>query len=259
MTNTLKTALRSLTLLILVLALPAVASAQTATDSTTLAAAVLTDSTTSISLTSVTCTSCTFGRDTLIYVDREAMRVTGAYVSGATGIPVTRGTDGTTAATHTTAAVVWLGPAIRFASGPGAGSFTGMRATTGPSGQCTRTTLGSVPYINITTGAVYDCLGVTTAGQWVQTNAPGPVIKGTTVASATSITPTGNYFIVSGTTNPVTTIVKPAGWAAGMCLTVNPTGAFVTDTSVSFNIATTAVVNKVLFLCYDGSKWSPSY
>ena len=46
-----------------------------------------------------------------------------------------------------------------------------------PAGQCTRTTLAYVPFITgggpglgTEVGSLFDCLGVTTAGQWVQTN-----------------------------------------------------------------------------------------
>lgn len=88
----------------------------------------------------------------------------------------------------------------------------------------------------------------------------GNQVYGSTVASAASITPTGTMFTVSGTTT-INTIVVPAGWAPGQCLAINPSGLWSTGTSGNINLATTAVVNKLLFECYDTttSKWSPSY
>ena len=77
-------------------------------------------------------------------------------------------------------------------------------------------------------------------------------------AAATSITPTGTYFVVSGTTQ-ITTIVVPAGWAPGLSLYINPSGTFTFATGGNISIAATAVINKILIVTWDGTNWSPSY
>lgn len=122
------------------------AQAQTLLDNTTLSAAVgLTD--TVITVGSVTCTGCTFGYDTLIYVDLEAMRVARNYVSGTT-IPVRRGTDGTRPARHKNAAVTILGPPARFYNLDPAFGACGPRSSQ-----------QYLPWVNIVTGRVWTCDG----------------------------------------------------------------------------------------------------
>ncbi len=172
-------------------------------------------------------------------------------------VQITRGAAGTRPAPHVSGATVWFIP-----------SAAAMQNYI-PSGQCTRANLLYVPVIvtgivgspqTSDAGGLWDCLGVTTAGQWVQTSpSVGVSVTGSTVASATSITPTGTYFVVSGAVNPVTTIVVPAGWQPGNCLAIEPSGAFVTSAAVNISIATTAVVGKMLFMCWNGTKWNPSY
>ncbi len=181
-----------------------------------------------------------------LFVDKEAMAVTGIV---GTRVTVRRGT-GTAAVAHNSSAVVTLAPSLAIHQSP-----------TDPSGQCQRTTLAYVPYINATTGHTFDCLGVTTAGQWFQTNGEESLtaLAGSTVASATSITPTGKFFVVSGTT-AVATIVVPAGATAGYQLFINPSGIFATTTAGNIGLITSAtVVGRVLIMTWDGSKWWPSY
>src|SRR5262245_59580720 len=94
---------------------------------------------------------------------------------------------GTPVSPHLSGITIWPGPAQRFANSDGFGT-------------CTAANELFLPKINIRTNRVFDCLGVTTAGQWVQTNANGIPTLGSTVASAAAaITPTGVYFKVSGT------------------------------------------------------------
>lgn len=192
---------------------------------------------------------------TLVFllVDKEFMQVrTG--ISG-TVIPVVRGALSSRAASHVSGATVTVVP-------PGAGvQFI-------PSGQCQRTALSYVPLVvrpesglNTDTGSMYDCLGVGTAGQYVQTfPSLANIVIGSTVASAGTITPTGTYFQVSGTT-AIATITVPAGWGSGMCLILEPTGLWTTTTAGNISLASTAVVGKMLTECWNGStnKWQPSY
>lgn len=167
----------SIALMGLVLALGHVtpSGAQTLIDNTTLASALTGTGTpqspfeTRIALTSVTCTGCTFGAQTIIFVDREAMQVTGAYTSGTTNIPVMRGAFGTQPSPHTTAAKVFVGAPIRFHGMPGGD----IRGGNPPFGACTRTTQSFLPWINIQNGEVWSCDvsagGTPAQGVWIGT------------------------------------------------------------------------------------------
>lgn len=132
-------------------------SAQTTINNTTLTAN-MTATQTTINITSATCTGCTFGQGTLIYVDSEAMLVTGAYSSGVTNIPVLRGQYGTFPAAHLatvagTSNPVFLGPPARFHTAAG---DAGMGANP-PAGSCTRASQQFLPWINTRTGAFWTC------------------------------------------------------------------------------------------------------
>jgi hypothetical protein len=86
---------------------------------------------------------------------------------------------------------------------------------------------------------------------------------GSSIASASAIAPTKSITHITGTT-AVSTITVPisfTGTNRGGCLTLIPDGAWSTNTAGNIALATTAVVNKALTMCYDGntSKWYPSY
>lgn len=226
------------------------AGAQTVLNSTTLAGA-LSATTSTLSLnsgTGVTLPGPNQTNLTVLVVEREVMLVQ-TNVSG-TIYTVARGQYGTERVAHVNGATVWVAPDKAIARGAI------------PSGSCTRTNLPFVPIVYVAptvingglTGATFDCLG----GQIVRTNAPA-TYKGSDVTSNTSITPTGTFFVVSGTTT-VQTIVVPAGWSAGNCLAIEPTGIFATNTSGNIGLVTSGtVVGRMLFMCWDGSKWWPSY
>jgi hypothetical protein len=225
------------------------AHGQTVLSSTTLAAA-LSNNTSTVSLasaTGVTAPGPNGTNLTVLVVEREVMLV--QQISG-TVANVARGQYGTERVAHVSGAVVWVAPDKAIARGAI------------PSGSCTRTNLPYVPIVYVAptvinggvTGATFDCMG----GQIVRTNAPS-TFKGADVSSATSITPTGTFFVVSGTT-AVATIVVPAGWSAGNCLAIEPTGIFATTTAGNIGLITSGtVVGRILFMCWDGSKWWPSY
>jgi hypothetical protein len=88
---------------------------------------------------------------------------------------------------------------------------------------------------------------------------PGHVGRtlGTAVASATTITPTGAVFHVSGTT-PVATINLPYAGFVGE-ITIIPDGLFTTTTAGNIGLASVMVVGKANLMTYDGTKWYPSY
>jgi len=83
------------------------------------------------------------------------------------------------------------------------------------------------------------------------------VVVGSSVASASTITPTSGLFHVTGTTQ-ITTINLPRTGYTG-CLRLIPDGAFATATGGNIALASTAVVSRVLEMCYDGTSWYPSY
>lgn len=221
------------------------AFAQTALTSTTIAASITDTSSKAVSLTSATGISASSAsQQYFLLVDRELMQVQALNSTIAT---VIRGVAGTRATAHLSGATAYFAvPSAFFAYVPG--------------GYCVRTNLTYVPVIvagdqdETNNGTALDCLG----SQWVQTSKPGPVVFGSTVASATTIAATGTYFKVSGTT-AIATITVPAGWAPGMCLAIEPTGLGSTTTAGNIGLATTSVVGKMLFECWNGTKWQPSY
>lgn len=82
---------------------------------------------------------------------------------------------------------------------------------------------------------------------------------GSDVASAATITPTGNVFRVSGTTT-ISTINLPFTGFVGPLVLI-PTALWSTNTAGNIGLATTAVVGKALILHYNATaaKWYPSY
>lgn len=82
------------------------------------------------------------------------------------------------------------------------------------------------------------------------------------LASATTIAPTADITHITGTT-AINTITPPAPATAGGtytgCIRLIPDGLWTTTTSGNIALASTAVVSKELEVCYDGTKWYPSY
>ncbi len=80
---------------------------------------------------------------------------------------------------------------------------------------------------------------------------------GANVASATTITPTAQIFHVTGTTAIATINLPWTGFTGELRLI--PDAAFTTTTAGNIALASTAVINKVLTMTFDGTKWYPSY
>jgi hypothetical protein len=100
--------------------------------------------------------------------------------------------------------------------------------------------------------------GGTTVTAAITANAVPPNRSISTIASATTIAPTGNIHVISGTTL-ITTITVPS-WCSPTCqITLIPSGAFTTDASLNIKLASTAVVGKALIMTWDGTDWCPSY
>lgn len=171
--NTLKAAVFTLALLLMA----SVSQAQTLINNTTLSAAVTSTSQNTVQLAAVTCTGCTFGPGTVLYVvglggggvnasgSREAMVVTGAYSagSGSLVVPVLRGQMGTVAAVHVNASVVYVGPPNRFHL-----ATVGTPGNGDPQGPCgTRASQPFLPWINVLSGNVWNC---DLSGSWYGIN-----------------------------------------------------------------------------------------
>lgn len=120
---------------------------------------------------------------------------------------------------------------------------------------------------NVNASSTGDILDVQAAG----TNQDGFTPQGipfhrfsSAVASATTIAPTAPAFHVSGTTT-ITTITPPTNCTSsaetGCVLHIIPDGLWSTATGGNIDIATTAVVGKLLIMIYDQAqaKWYPSY
>jgi hypothetical protein len=147
------------------------AMGQTVLTNTTLSSAVADSKTQTIVVASATGinvptpvtgnTSFTAQTRTVLFVDREAMDVSG--VNGTT-ITVKRGTNSTSGAPHASGAAVFVLPAnlMTFIGG-------GMvdNSPSFPQGSCTRGNELVLPRIQLTTGLFSDCIG----GQWVNGDA----------------------------------------------------------------------------------------
>lgn len=138
-------------LLALVLFAGTAAQAQTTVNSTTLAAAV-SATTNTITLTSV---SNVLSGD-IVFVDREAMRITSTGTLVATNIQVARGQAGTAARNHGSLAVAYTGVPARFYQ---------VEVTNGAA--CTSTTELFLPHVVLSSGNVYQC----TNSKWNQIGA----------------------------------------------------------------------------------------
>jgi len=80
---------------------------------------------------------------------------------------------------------------------------------------------------------------------------------GGNVNSATTITPTGSVFHVTGVTAIATINLPFVGFVGA--ITIIPDGIFTTTTAGNIALVSTTVVSKALIMTYDGTKWYPSY
>src|SRR3990167_1202800 len=148
-----KTILKQLSLAVALMSILALgASAQHTLVSTTLSAAV-TNSATSITVAACASTSCAV--NSLVYVDREAMRITA--VSGTT-LTVTRGVDGTQATGHTSGEIAWVDQAFYFSP------TSSQNSSALPWGSCTSASEYVLPRIATATGDIYRC----TNSEWAR-------------------------------------------------------------------------------------------
>jgi hypothetical protein len=194
----------------------------TTTSTTTTAAMTLTDPTVSLtSATNVTAPGSLNETTTLLYVDREALRVT--KVAGLV-ISVTRGVEGTLQTPHKSGAVVYVGPPNYF-------------RTSDPIGGCTQSTEVNLPQPSLSTGRVWNCSG----GEWVsytrgQVYAATASVLDAALATGVIIVPAnpGVTYTLLGAT------ITPVGGTVATCTAINfPDSALSTTQKLSFLISGT--------------------
>lgn len=163
MKNTFKTLLFAV--LLAFVSVPAFA--QTATNRTSLAAAVANGTTTTLTLTStsgVTTPSAT--QNVGLFVDGEFMRVIAIPTSGV--VTVLRGQSGTIAQAHPSGTQVWTGPMgpnnTPFFNAGNWGAGPNVAAAVRGNGSCTSTNVQYLPQIDVQFGILYDCDA--TSGTW---------------------------------------------------------------------------------------------
>lgn len=174
-----------------------------------------------------------FGNDCVAYYANPRFIIQDSSVSGYAELSVGNPTNG----------IVYFGRENGAGTGWGATPYAGLIYTT-----------GTQPFQMMTNGVVR--FTVNGAGGVVYTT-PIATPTGGAVASATTITPTGQIFHVTGTT-AIATINLPFTGFTGS-ITIIPDGIFTTTTAGNIALASTAAVNKALIMTYDGTKWYPSY
>ena len=133
------------------LTLHGVAFAQTAVDTTTLAAAVADSANQQVSLASVTAVAV----GEILYVDGEAML---ARAINSPYVTVSRGVQGTRAVPHNTGATVYVAP------------VAAVKTARPPRGACTRAAETYLPIIVANQGEIWDCPAG--AGVWIKLSGP---------------------------------------------------------------------------------------
>lgn len=255
--------MKNATKLIALFALLAVAACgQTILSSTTLGAALSASATTVTLASTSTMLSQGAGNqvNTCIYVDKELLAV--LTVTDSTHVVVSRNNhcgatgQGARSVAHPNGAVVYFSITSGNTAAPS--FFGGATQLNGEvSGSCTATNLMFLPLIYPASGNRYDCMGVTTAGQWTLVSSRGgmPTLGATYTVPAGAIVPPGMIFLTDTGTAAATSITVPHGWGIGVCLTIIPGGAFTWTTAGNIRAAGTAVAGKATFFCWDGSKW----
>ena len=210
----------------------------------------------------------------IIYVDREAMAVWSVNTS-ISAVNVSRGYLGTQASPHASGDMVLIGNLYNTTTSVGANPLpSGFYQVDPPQGGIcaggTAATPTSVPptvqWVNVLTGAQWLCSSLTLT--WAPSfNNPLSYVSGivtTAVASASSITPSGPFFHLTGTT-PVSTITQPIGCnatAVGYCsfTVIADTGTaamFATGGNLEIGASITTLTGNQYTFLWDAknSKW----
>ena len=189
------------------------------------------------------------------YIDREELEIRTVPSTG-TVVQVRRGVNGTTASAHASGQMVLCGPAIAFyTNDPG-----GTPATGGSVGglACTTANVLVTPWINVRTGAQWLCSTITST--WIpgfgNAATAGNLTLNTAVASATTMTPSGPFFHLTGATG-ITTIGIPVGCnatAVGGCnwtAICDSTAAFTVGNNIEAPGTVTCVAESMITATWD--------
>ena len=207
----------------LLLFLPAIVVAQTATPSTTLCAAQ-TATSTSVCLTATTHVV----NGTGVYVDFEYEEVilTGSTPTGPAYINVRRGARaGGPPVAHATSSVAWLALTPDQSTVAGLNGFL-FGTQIGDTGTCTRTSEIYLPHIWVARGIKRDCnaISATGAGTWTTYSENTPYGPGTiqVLAASTQTLPAapGTFIITYAGSAAVTLTAPTAGTMDGMILKI---------------------------------------
>jgi hypothetical protein len=188
------------------------------------------------------------GNGSMLYVDRELMQVQ-SIIPGSTSVVVTRGVGTTQASTHISGAPVIIGYAQWFQAYD-------------PEGGCTATQLQTAQWLNVKTSNQWTC-SAASASFAPQVGNPGvsgtPVIPGTAVASAGTITPSAAVLHVTGNT-AIVTITPPAGLAGGTVTIIFDAVETWTAAGNIFVAGTNTTAGTFVQFVYDKvtAKWYPS-
>ena len=196
-------------------------------------------------------------------------------LTNCTGLPVATGVSGLGAGVATflaTPSSANLATAVTGETGSGALVFATSptlvtpllgTVTSGVISACTSTSMVMVtPVLGTpTSGVLTNCTGSPTFTDVKTSGLLATTTAAPTIASATTIAPTTQIVIISGTA-AVVTITAPAPISAGGgTITLIPTGAFTWTAAGNIAVLGTAVVSRALTMTFDvtTTKWYPSY
>jgi hypothetical protein len=275
---------RIASLLVLMAGLAGACFGQTSLTQTTLASAVsgpslYSGTSQSLSLT-VTLASCTGlaapvlpgTPSSIIYVGREALGVFNINTTTCVA-NVNRGYLGTNAAPHPSGDMVLYGPnyavTVAFGGNPVPNGL--FQQDPSANGTCTAANTPATPWLNVLTGAQWLCSSIT--GTWVPgfnnplaQVSPGQTATVALVASAAN-TPTGPFFIATGTTVAFTGFTTPIGCnatAVGACeftiFSATANSAVTWTAAGNISTAGTLTAGKAFTFTWSPSlsKWVPS-
>jgi hypothetical protein len=180
---------------------------------------------------------------TILYVDREVMRV--VSVSG-TNITVRRGTDGSAATGHITGTGILAGRPDWF-----------MTYDPPPGGSCTTANTYVTPWLNVRTGDQWLCS--TVEKRWIAGfgNTKWPQGVNTAHASGTAaMVVSGPMFHISGTST-ITSIVVPVGclYACSITVIFDSTGALASGNTIGASVTGAAGLAVTLTYSNTDAKW----
>jgi len=138
------------------------------------------------------------------------------------------------------------------------GSDSTLINATGPGASGAQPAQNGIDFTKVAfTGSAFKSAGASIDGHGNIAANTYKVSKGTTIASASTISPVAGLTHVTGTA-AIQSISLPYQGFVG-CIDLIPDGVWKTATGGNIAKASTAIVNRVLRECFDGSAWYPDY